>query len=131
MAEEYNDVVDKADGAIYKWTRFILRRKSVRTNHSISVASSYSFIFCLMEHNPETELGGETLLDSDNDSDNDKDHDVDDDDDDGPYGQTPARVVRMYNTLAGFSVLMIVVNRCFSETDTNADDSVALITHSL
>jgi hypothetical protein len=88
-----------------------------------------------MEHNPETGLGDETLLDSDKDKDKDNDHDDDDDgdgdDDDGPYGQTPARVVIMYNTLAGFSVLMIVVNRYFSETDTNADDSVALITHSL
>ena len=82
-----------------------------------------------MEHNPETELGGETLLDSDNDNDND--HDDDDDDDDGPYGQKPARVVRRYNTLAGFSVLRIVVNLFRSETDTNADDSPDLITHSL
>ena len=80
-----------------------------------------------MEHNPAIGLGVETLLDSDNDHDDDDD----DDDADGPYGQTPARVVRRYNTLAGFSVLRIVVNRFLSHTDTNADGLVVLPIHSL
>lgn len=85
-----------------------------------------------MEHNPDMGLGGETLLDSDNDSDNDQDDDeAADDDDDGPYGQNPARVVIRYNTFDGFNVLRIVVNRFLSDTDTNADGLVDLITHSL
>ena len=82
-----------------------------------------------MEHSPDIRLGLETLLDSDND--NDHDDDDDDDDDDGPYGQNPARVVRRYNTLAGFSILRIVVNLFLSDTDTNADGLVVLLTHSL
>jgi len=82
-----------------------------------------------MEHNPDIGLGVDTLLDSDNDNDNDNDQD--DADDDGPYGHNPARVVRRYNTRAGFSVLRIVVNRILSDTSTNADGSVDLITHSL
>ena len=77
-----------------------------------------------MEHSPVVVWGAETLLDSDNDNDHD-------DDDDGPYGQNPARVVRRYNTLAGFSILRIVVNLFLSDTDTNADGLVVLLTHSL
>ena len=84
-----------------------------------------------MEHNPDMGLGGETLLDNDNDNDNAQDDDEAADDDDGPYGQNPARVVRRYNTFDGFNVLRIVVNRFLSDTDTNADGLVDLITHSL
>jgi hypothetical protein len=85
-----------------------------------------------MEHNPDIGLGVDTLLDSDNDNDNDNENDQDDAaDDDGPYGQNPARVVRRYNTFDGLSVLRIVVNRFLSDTSTNADGLVDLITHSL
>jgi len=84
-----------------------------------------------MEHNPDMGLGGETLLDSDNDNDNDQDDDDEAADDDGPYGQNPARVVIRYNTFDGFNVLRIMVNRFLSDTDTNADGLVDLITHSL
>ena len=58
LSESYtNNAADDAaaadaDDTKYKWTRFIFFRKSARTSHSISVASSYSFIFGLMEHNP-------------------------------------------------------------------------------
>ena len=77
-------------------------------------------------------LGGETLLDNDNDNDQDDDEAADDAaDDDGPYGQNPARVVIRYNTFDGFNVLRIMVNRFLSDTDTNADGLVDLITHSL
>ena len=71
----------------YICTRFILRRKSAPTNHSISVLSVYSFIFGLIEHNPYCRHV--------------RDDDADesavittDDTDDGPYGQRFARVVR-------------------------------------
>lgn len=61
----------------YIWTRFILRRKSAPTNHSISVLSLYSFNFGLMEHSPPPCREEERY-----------------DDDDAPYGKKPALVVR-------------------------------------
>ena len=71
----------------YMCTRFILRRKSALTNHSISVLSVYSFIFGLIEHNPycrnvrEDDADESAVITTD-------------DTDDGPYGQRFARVVR-------------------------------------
>ena len=78
----------------YMCTRFILRRNSALTNHSISVLSVYSFIFGLIEHNPYCRQEREDADDTDNAV-------ATDDTADGPYGQRFARIVSRNSTRAG------------------------------
>lgn len=91
----------------YMCMRFILRRKSALTNHSISVLSVYSFIFGLIEHNPYCRhVREDDTVDSAVVT------------DDGPYGQRFARIVSKNRIRAGVMYFINRAVRRWSATDT-------------